>query len=76
MPEAAPVTSAISPAKTGGLPSPAKLGLLEIPVLDGEDVRGRQGVIPAERRRAQNDVDRVRVDVERDGGILRRCARW
>ena len=39
MPDAAPVTSATSPANTGGAAAFAQLGLLEIPVLDVEDVR-------------------------------------
>ena len=49
MPEAAPVTSATSPANSGGVPGLPQLGLLEVPVLDVEDVLRRQRLPAAER---------------------------
>ncbi len=52
MPEAAPVTSATSPANIGAAPALRELGLLEVPVLHVEDVlRGQR--LPAAQRCAR-----------------------
>ena len=49
MPDAAPVTSATSPANSGRLAGFAQLGLLEVPVLDVEDVALRQRRVAAQQ---------------------------
>ena len=66
MPEAAPVTSATSPWKGGGLAGLAQLGLLQLPVFHVEDVPRRQRLPAAQALGPLDDVHGMAVDVGDD----------
>ena len=53
-----------------GRAAPPLLGLFQFPVLHLEEFPGRQGPIPAEDRRSQDDFHRMPINVRRHVGIL------
>ncbi len=70
MPEAAPVTSAISPWKAGGSAAGAQFRLLQLPILHIEDIAGRQGAPAAKLLGTLDDLHGVVVDVGDNASFL------
>ena len=68
IPEAAPVIGDHFAEERRLGPGALELGLLELPVLDVEQVTGRQRAPFVERVGSADDLDRVQVDVLDDAG--------